>query len=287
MQLVKNVTWKIASSFLAILILSGIPYLFDGLKPNFPAYFKKILDLCVQLTNVSEMTYMTGNNISRPLIPAILLPLSNSYILLFGALLITIALSFLFAVAIIQLNKKRIALFKEMFIYIQAIPDIFYIISFQIIILTIYKKTDIMVFNFVSYGDVQARFLPTLALAIVPTMLLTRLMINLFIEETFKNYVEFAQSKGLHFLYILLHHIFPNVIFSLFHYSKTIILFLLTNLFVVEYLFNVNGVMFFLLKYHYPEVFLMSLITLYFPLLILFQLYEIFVPKIIKRGVGS
>ncbi|MGM0855445.1 MAG: ABC transporter permease subunit [Bacillota bacterium] len=287
MQIVNNIisfVWKIISSFFAILLISGIPYLFDNFKLDFLKYFNKVGELLGNIVSLQNLEYSTGNQTFRPLFPSILRPLSDSLMLVAGSLILSMAASLFVAFFIVNLKKKHIKLFQDVFTYVQAVPDIFYIVGLQIIIIWVYQKTDIMFLNFASYGENKAILLPILSLSITPTMIITKLLINQMLEELNKSYAVLARAKGLSFRRVIFVHIFRNTIYSLFHYSKMIILFFLTNLLIVEYLFNIPGIMSFILRYPSPEVFFIAILLLYYPIFILFQVYEILVPDVIKKG---
>ncbi|MFI8687512.1 ABC transporter permease subunit [Rossellomorea sp. NPDC077527] len=277
-------TWKIISSFTAILFISCIPYLFEHFRLDFKQYFQKMAELFSNLSSFQNLEFSIGRNVFRPIFPTILAPLRESLILVGGSLLLSLVISLVIAFAIVNLKKKRIIVFQEIFTYIQAIPDIFYIILLQILIVWMYQKTNIQLFNFASFGEEQAIFLPILSLSITPTMIMTKLLISQILEELTKSYTNLALAKGLSFRRMIFVHVLRNTIYSLFHYSKTIILFFLTNLLIVEYLFNIPGIMSFILQYPYPEVFFMGILLIYYPIFLLFQCYELFVPKVIKEG---
>ncbi len=277
-------TWKMISSFIAILFISCIPYLFDHFKPDFGHYLQKIIELFSSVTSLENLEFSTGRNVFRPIFPTILPPLRESLILVGGSLLLSMVISLMIAFLIVNLHKKRIRVFQEIFTYIQAVPDIFYIISLQILIVWLYQKTNIQFFNFASFGEEQAIFLPILSLSITPIMIMTKLLISQILEELTKSYTNLALAKGLSFKRMIFVHVLRNTIYSLFHYSKTIILFFLTNLLIVEYLFNIPGIMSFILQYPYPEVFFIGIMLIYYPIFLLFQCYELFVPKVIKEG---
>ncbi|MGM0840236.1 MAG: ABC transporter permease subunit [Bacillota bacterium] len=277
-------TWKMVSSLVAIICISCVPYLFDEFKPDFSAYGKKMLDLMTSLSSLQDLEFATGRNVFRPIFPTIFPPLGQSLILVGGSLIVSIMISLFIAFTIVNFKRNVITIFQEIFTYIQAVPDIFYIILLQILIVWTYQKTNIQFLNFASYGEEQAIFLPILSLSITPTMIITKLLITQILEELTKSYTNLALAKGLSFKRMILVHVFRNTIYSLFHYSKTIILFFLTNLLIVEYLFNIPGIMSFILQYPYPEVFFIGISLIYYPIFLLFQCYELFVPNVIKKG---
>jgi peptide/nickel transport system permease protein len=287
LPLVNNIVsfaWKVLSSFAAILFISCVPYLFKDFKPDIAAYFQKVAELLASLSSLGELEFSTGRNVFRPLFPTIIPPLKDSLILVGGSIFLSAAVSLVIAFIIVNFNKRSIDVFQEIFTYIQAIPDIFYIILLQVLVVWLYQQTNIYYLNFASYGEEKAIFLPILSLSITPTMIITKLLISQMLEELSKSYANLARAKGLSFRRIIFVHVLRNTIYSFFHYSKTIILFFLTNLLIVEYLFNIPGIMSFILQYPYPEVFFIGILLIYYPIFLLFQCYELMVPKVIKKG---
>ncbi|XXM71961.1 ABC transporter permease subunit [Lysinibacillus sphaericus] len=281
---VVSFAWKVFSSFVTILFISCVPYLFKDFKPDIPAYFQKVAELLSSLSALGELEFSTGRNVFRPIFPTIIPPLKDSLILVGGSIFLSAAVSLVIAFLIVSFNKRSIDVFQELFTYIQAVPDIFYIILLQVLVVWLYQQTNIQFLNFASYGEEQAILLPILSLSITPTMIITKLLISQMLEELSKSYANLARAKGLSFRRIIFVHVLRNTIYSFFHYSKTIILFFLTNLLIVEYLFNIPGIMSFILQYPYPEVFFIGILLIYYPIFLLFQCYELMVPKVIKKG---
>ncbi|MDX8346145.1 ABC transporter permease subunit [Rossellomorea sp. YZS02] len=272
------------SSLAAITCISCIPYLFNHITLDLSSYWQKILELLTSISSLQELEFSTGRNVFRPIFPTILPPLAESLILVGGSIILSMFISIIISFTIVNFNRKVISTFQEIFTYIQAVPDIFYILVLQILVVWTYQKTNIQFLNFASFGEEQAIFLPILSLSITPTMIITKLLISQILEELTKSYATLALAKGISFRRMILVHVFRNTVYSLFHYSKTIILFFLTNLLIVEYLFNIPGIMSFILQYPYPEVFFVGISLIYYPIFLLFQCYELFVPHVIKKG---
>ena len=77
-------------------------------------------------------------------------------------------------------------------------------------------------------------------------------------------------------------HVLRNVAPGLIYYSKTMIWFMLSNLIIIEYVFNVSGITAFLLEYHTPEVFALGLLLLYIPVFLFYKISYLFLPQMWK-----
>ena len=90
-------------------------------------------------------------------------------------------------------------------------------------------------------GEERIRLLPIICLTIPTTLLFIKLLLLRFKEELEKDYSLFAKSKGLSLRHILTHHISRNVLLTTIYYAKTNILFMLSNLYIIEWIFNTYG----------------------------------------------
>jgi ABC-type dipeptide/oligopeptide/nickel transport system permease component len=156
---------------------------------------------------------------------------------------------------------------------LESLPDLFIVIFLQISIVFIYKKTGLLVSNVSSTYDNNVYLFPILVLSVLPTIQLFKITFLLMKEEQFKPYVTVARSMGLGKLYITVKHILRNIIRSLFQYSKTIFVFMLSNLFIMEYVFYLNGIMTVML--HTEGVpFIITVLMIAVPFSLLFEIIE-------------
>lgn len=198
------------------------------------------------------------------------------------SLLISIIISFLIVYFLLQMSEKRKEKIKIFFEFLEAIPDILLIIGLQFIVILIYKQTDLLVINIARVGEESIVFLPILCLSLPTTLLFTKLLLLRFETELQKDYVLLARSKGFDKFYILNHHVLRNVLLSMLYFSKTNIWFMLSNLYIIEYLFNISGIFTFLKDYRTPEIFTIALMLIYIPIFFLFKLFHIFIPDELK-----
>jgi len=162
---------------------------------------------------------------------------------------------------------------------LQALPDLFYIAFSQWMVVIIYRSTGILVMEVASDGTFKSLALPLLCLSLPLVLLLTKFLLQQFLNEKRKLYVEYASSKGFSELYIFNTHIFRNVFFSLINYSKTVIWFMISNLIIIELLFSINGLVGFIFRYLTPEVFAIGTIMLMLPVMAFFELTQLLIPQ--------
>ncbi|WP_331243576.1 ABC transporter permease subunit [Planococcus antarcticus] len=116
--------------------------------------------------------------------------------------------------------------------------------------------------------------MPILCLMILPMIQLYRLCMLTFQEEERQMYVELARSLGFSKVYIILVHLFRNAIVSVFFQSKKTMWFMLSNLFVLELMFNLPGIMLFLRDNLSPTIFLLTVLSFFLPMFIFYSLGE-------------
>nr|WP_269147304.1 ABC transporter permease subunit [Planococcus antarcticus] len=109
---------------------------------------------------------------------------------------------------------------------------------------------------------------------ILPMIQLYRLCMLTFQEEERQMYVELARSLGFSKVYIILVHLFRNAIVSVFFQSKKTMWFMLSNLFVLELMFNLSGIMLFLRDNLSPTIFLLTVLSFFLPMFIFYSLGE-------------
>lgn len=169
---------------------------------------------------------------------------------------------------------------KEGLFLLQSIPDVIFIFAVQLFIIWLYKKTNILIVDPVA-GLKKVYILPILVVSILPGIMLFQMTFLAIEEESKKTYVEFAKSKGLSNGGVLFKHILRNVVITLFSHSHYLFWLLVSNLLIVEYLFNIHG--FFHLLYitlKTPDVFYVCLVTLFFPFFIIEMIFNVVAIKL-------
>ncbi|BBW98810.1 ABC transporter permease subunit [Geobacillus subterraneus] len=104
--------------------------------------------------------------------------------------------------------------------FFESLPDLLIIVTFQLIVIAIFKKTGWLIFQPASIGEERSLFLPIACLSIPISLLFAKLLLQQYENELRKPYVEYAFSKGLSFFYILNKHVLRNVALGLLYYSK-------------------------------------------------------------------
>ncbi|PFA63246.1 hypothetical protein CN378_19715 [Bacillus sp. AFS015802] len=205
------------------------------------------------------------------LFPYILDSYFYSMSLLFGSFLLAVIVSSFAGLLYIQSHSFMKKMTLTAIGILESLPDVFFIFSIQLVVVWFYKQTGIEPAAPYSTSDKQAYVLPLLISSIVPSIYLWKVLILFIKEESEKDYVVFAKSKGLSGAAISFRHIFRNTALESVAHLPLVILTLLTNLIVIEYLFHSSGIMGFIMGNQPASSRAFMLILLMTPLYLLVQ----------------
>lgn len=200
-----------------------------------------------------------------PLFPLIFHPYTYSLLLIFGALMVSICFSFVCSIITAIFPRYIQRVIEEAVFFLKTIPDIFLIFFLQLFMVSIYRYTGVLPLNPFSTTQNASIVLPILILAIIPTISLFQFQLLLIKEEEQKDYVMFARAKGFGSVYILCKHIFSNIVVSVVNHIESIVLNLITSLFVFEYMFNIKGLFSILISGQDPVVIVYLLLLFIMP----------------------
>ncbi|WP_257351986.1 ABC transporter permease subunit [Pseudalkalibacillus decolorationis] len=257
-----------------IILMSGLPTIMPSggsFILNWSGYLDSVQQVVTGLLTPQDITYNTEGAI-RPLMPLLSDTVVYSLIIVMSAILLALFFAGLLTFVTMLLPRKWIKRVKVITFVFESLPDLLIIIMFQIAIVWVYKKTGLLVFDVASLPGERIYMLPIICLSILPMIQYFKVMVSIVEGELEKQYVELARAKGLIQGKILIVHVLRNSMASILNYSKTIIWFMLSNLLVLEYIFNINGIMNFLFEYLSPTVFAISLLSIFIPIFLLLVL---------------
>ncbi|MGM9987413.1 MAG: ABC transporter permease subunit [Bacillaceae bacterium] len=277
---------ELVVSVVAIIIIYFIPYVISfPQKETITLLFNEIVK---GLLHPMELTASLGYGYSeRPFLPELFSRYGYMLQLLGAAFLIGIAVAFLFVFLYSAAPRWVQAIVRNVMKVLECIPDLMLILLLQLFFIYLYKQTGMDIPNLYAFGDEKAYFIPIISLAIIPAVQLYKMMLVFMEEEYEKRYIELAVAKGLNRGTIIIHHMFRNMLIHILHHSKTILLFMLSALFVVEGLCNINGYMSFIIggRMYHPAGYVIWVLLLFLPFYLLFAIIEGYIGKI--TGVFS
>jgi len=284
MNLYYRILLKFILTTISIVLVAAVPALFQGMKLNASTYIVAVESIISSMIHPATITYQLHQEM-YPLFPEIWARWEYSIILLFLAFFVAFLLALALTYVTMLLPKKGREKIKFLLFCTESIPDVLVIGFFMVIVIPLYKRTNILLFNIAASGDERIVVLPTIALASLPTLLFYRTMIYDFEEEISQLYIDVAKSKGLRFYQVLFSHVLRNAIIRIFLHAKSIILFMLSSLLIVEFLFEADGVMRFMFDHHSPEVLAVGLILMFVPIYVVQALMQIMIEKTTGRQV--
>jgi len=269
-----EVTIQFIISILGIIMLGALPKLFYGFKLDVSKYIQSLKEVFVNLMDISNLQYVKG----KFLFPQLFVHYKETIIIFLAAFFISLFVAFCIVYVIMSSSPRIQHRIKSFLIFLESIPDILLILVSQILVVWFFKQTGFLPFQIASIGGESIRGLPILCLSIPTTIMFVKMIVLRFENELEKDYVLFAKAKGLGRFHILNRHILRNVL-------KTNIFFMLSNLYIIEWIFNTGGIFMFLKSYFgiRVEVFIVSVLLIYIPIFILFKLFHYLIPAAMKE----
>lgn len=267
---------QLVVAFVGILLVSGLPILITGFQQG-EFWWKEYGEHLLVLFPLSVF----WNKYYGPHIGEYI---SYSLEILFLALIVAVVLSLFFTIMTMLFKERTRQRVKTVFFFLESMPDILVILLVQLTVIMIYKNTGISISKIAVTGGQKLYLLPVFCLMILPMVQLYRLSMLTFEAEERKMYVELAKSLGFSQLVTLIVHIFRNAIISIFFQSKKTMWFMLSNLFILERMFNMPGIMLYLNTNLSGELFLITVCSFFFPVFLLYSFGEWYFSRRLNRG---
>lgn len=284
-SLTYRLAWKFVLAIFGLLLIGSLPALFKGISLDFSSYGFDFSQVLWQLAHPWTVQYQDGMN-TYHLFPKILWPWMESmkiyFVSFFCAFILALALTFV----TMLMPRGFMKAMKALIFVLESLPDILVIAVLQIAVIAIYQSTGVLISDVASYGHQdQAFLLPIIVMTILPAIMLFRTMLLDFEEEETKLYVELAKSKGLKKEAIMLFHILRNAMIQIFLDSKFVLWIMLSNLFIVEYLFNIRALTNFIFEHPTPIIFTIGLLLLFLPIFVFLAIGQIIIEKTVRQKV--
>jgi peptide/nickel transport system permease protein len=277
-------TGEILLIITGIIFVSATSALFENQSLSVAAYIKQVGEVLSDLFSPADLVYINPiSDIERNLFPILLLAFWSSARIFFLAFTMALIVSIILLILYFSFNSYLKTGLKSLSFLFGTLPDIFIIVLTQMTIVWFFKNTGILLIDLASVGQNQVILLPAITLSVLPAFFFFSNMVQFLREEEWKPYVDLARSKGLAQFRILFIHMMRNVLISLTYHGKQIAWMMISNLLILEYLFNVFGVTSFLFTYNTPSIFAISSILLFLPLYLLIKTLQF----VISRKTGK
>jgi peptide/nickel transport system permease protein len=251
-----------------LILIAVFPVLFENLNFNLSEYLHTIYELNFKIFTLGDFLTADGNN---SLFPVIFYKYFDSMKILGLAFLAACIIAFFIAYMALIFFKNKINYLKGFLEIAESIPDLMLILLLQFTVIIIYKKTGIKLATVVSLRE-EAILLPVLSLCVPISLYITKVIIHYIEEELGKPYIILVKAKGFTFTYILNIHVLRNIAEGMLGTSKTIFWSMLSTLLVVDYLFNMNGLLRIMLTGLDP--FFIGCVLIFIPFFMVYRIYE-------------
>lgn len=280
MKLIRLITYYLLG-IVSIFCVSIFPQYFSTRgTPESTGYFKQLSLFAQDLIKPESWIYkfersQTGG---APMMEVMGPAFIYSMQILLGALLAGFGIALLLALGSSFLPKFVLSPIKRVLDVLESIPDLILATLLQVLSIVIFKSFGVDLFQVASFKE-KAYFAPIVTLAILPLVSMFKILLLMIEEEFLKVYVTFVKSKGIDKLNILIRHILKNIMPLSFHHIKIIIWGTLSSQFIIERVFNVHGLTYFLLDNFQPITIFVTLILIFTPFYFLFQLVDIWLKE--------
>ncbi|MED1202853.1 ABC transporter permease subunit [Heyndrickxia acidicola] len=276
-------------SCIGIILTGGLPGLLGDLNQgglNWKGYAEALYEIFHGILHPKHLIYFYMG-FEKPLFPNLFGLIGYSLTILVSAFFLAAAAALLLTFFIVKLRHRLKRFIKFIFYILESIPDLFIIALGELFVIFIYQKTGVLLAGLAEIGPQKVYLFPIICLSILPAIQLFRLCMIIFEDELDKEYVLLAASIGIKKSGIFVFHVFRNAIVHVFFQSKSTVWFMLSNLFVLEVLFNMSGIMTFLLQNLNPQIFTISLIVFFLPIFLFYSLGEWILEKKVTGGETS
>ncbi|MBY6036785.1 ABC transporter permease subunit [Fictibacillus nanhaiensis] len=282
MRIIKKLVLQLLLTMISIILISGLPGLI--MNKDVSAYVDKIAAVSLEVLRLDKMIYFNQGS-ERLFLEDIWGPYFYSLSILFGALCIAFCSAQILTWGTLLLPIFIRRIIKNVLTFLESMPDLLVFALVQMGIVLIYKKTGLLVSNVAALGAESRIYLvPIACLMILPFVYFYKMMILMTEEEMSKQYVETSLAKGMRRLYVLVVHVTRNTSEGIFHFSKSVLWFMISNLLLVEIIFNIHGITHYMYHDFRPEMLAACLILLVIPFFLVYAAMEWIIMRFTVRG---
>ncbi|MDG5789647.1 ABC transporter permease subunit [Evansella sp. AB-P1] len=158
-----------------------------------------------------------------------------------GAFLLAIILGVVIGTIQFSLRERKIGKITTAFSWVlQSLPDFFIYIMIQIVLFQLFRW-GLPSFSVYGYEAWHNYLMGMIIVSLFPGAYLSMLIKSALDDELNKDYINTAKSKGITSFLILMKHQWMNIIQRIAHHIHTIMIMIIGNLLIFEYLFFMRG----------------------------------------------
>jgi oligopeptide transport system permease protein len=181
--------------------------------------------------------YKTGDSIESHVIEMTL----RSLKLIIPAILIGFFFGIVKGVFDFLVKGKRVGIGSGTTWMMLSIPDLFFMIFLQLFLMFLYQIGLFPHVDLYGHEKIDNQIVGIIFLSIYPLFFIANITYTSLVEEEKMDYINTAKSKGVQYFKIVNLHMLKNALQKIIVNSNTLTLYVLSNLFIVEYLSNYRG----------------------------------------------
>ncbi|MFS0672072.1 ABC transporter permease subunit [Ornithinibacillus sp. 179-J 7C1 HS] len=229
---------------ICILLLAAVPLSITISDGNLSIQFQTIVDLIFNyfssLLNGDAFTYQLGRSGSYNMLQDVPSYFITSLQYLEIATFLTVCLGLIISS---WYSKSKKEWLKDIIGFLGTIPDFILVLFLQLGVVFIFQTFGFQVARVASRSAEENAFLlPLITLTIIPTIYLIRTLSERTYDVLTEDYILSAKAKGLQKHYIYINHVIRNILPFLKADLHKVLAIMMSNLFIVEYLFNIRGI---------------------------------------------
>ncbi|MCH1626507.1 ABC transporter permease subunit [Fredinandcohnia sp. SECRCQ15] len=138
-------------------------------------------------------------------------------------------------------KRKKIGVGSGMTWFMLSVPDLFFMVFSQLALMFLYEKGLFPHIDLFGHEKAENQIVAIVFLAMYPLFFIANITYTSLLEEESMDYIPTAKSKGVGSFKILSVHMLKNALQKINVSSNTMTLYVLSNLFIVEFLTNYRG----------------------------------------------
>ena len=237
-----RIIFSIAGLITFIFFFAAIPLsitIDGGISINIKNMPNLIIDYLSGLWNGDSFTFMEGKNNAYNYLEEVPSYFFTSFWYLLLAGILSVMIGMLISAWYSRSKKEWM---KDIIGFLGTIPDFILVLLLQLGVVFIYQSAGFKIARVASRSaDENAYLLPLITLTLIPAIYLIRTLSERTYDVLAEDYILTAKAKGLKKRFIYIHHVIRNVLPFLTADLHKVLAIMMSNLFIVEYLFNIRG----------------------------------------------
>ena len=194
---------------IGIVLLSAFVGLFtNGIQLDMGIYIDNIIHITQSLIQPQDLSFIGPTGFEYSIFINFWDYYFYSIILFLTAFLISVLFGIFMTYLTTLIPQRTNQFIIKTVSLLESLPDLLIIITLQLAAIFYFKQTGTLLFSTASTSQNKTFFLPIITLALIPAVMVFKVILYLVNEEMQKTYVHLAKSKGFNKSHIFFSHMF-------------------------------------------------------------------------------